>query len=130
MAQKHRSEHRVAGVVWPQPKEMGWISEEIQEQACEKQRTRFRETSGLVSLVGVLLKKCSNFVQKPPPFSQCRGGPPVMNVTAALNSRYTCRAFKPQPLEKDTILAILEAAKRPPSWANTQPWEIFVPGGE
>src|SRR5659263_197783 len=76
MAQKHRSEHRVAGVVWPRPKEMGWISEEIQEQACEKQRTRLRETSGLVSLVGVLLKKCSNFVQKTPPFSQGPGGPP------------------------------------------------------
>lgn len=53
-----------------------------------------------------------------------------MNVTEALNSRFTCRAFKPQPLEKDTILAILEAANRAPSWANTQPWEIFVAGGE
>ena len=28
----------------------------------------FRATAGLASLVGVLLKKCSNFVQKTPPF--------------------------------------------------------------
>ncbi|MDO8736002.1 MAG: nitroreductase [Thermoleophilia bacterium] len=53
-----------------------------------------------------------------------------MNVSDALNSRYTCRAFKPQPLDKEIILAILESANRTPSWANTQPWEIFVTGGE
>jgi len=52
-----------------------------------------------------------------------------MNVTEALHSRYTCRSFKAQPLEKEKILAILEAANRAPSWANTQPWEIFVAGG-
>ncbi|MFA6000754.1 MAG: nitroreductase [Thermoleophilia bacterium] len=53
-----------------------------------------------------------------------------MNVTETLNSRFTCRAFNSRPLEKDTILAIMEAANRTPSWANTQPWEIFVAGGE
>lgn len=53
-----------------------------------------------------------------------------MKVTEALNSRFTCRAFKSQPLAKETILEILEAANRTPSWANTQPWEVFVAGGE
>ncbi|VVB86381.1 Coenzyme F420:L-glutamate ligase [uncultured archaeon] len=53
-----------------------------------------------------------------------------MNVTEALNSRYSTRAFKPDPVDKETILNILEAATRAPSWGNTQPWEIFVAGGE
>jgi len=52
-----------------------------------------------------------------------------MNVTEALESRYTCRAFKPEPVPKATITEILEAANRTPSWANSQPWEIFVVGG-
>lgn len=53
-----------------------------------------------------------------------------MNVTDALNSRYSTRAFKPDPVDKETITKILEAATRAPSWGNTQPWEIFVAGRE
>src|SRR5450756_1322988 len=53
-----------------------------------------------------------------------------MNVSEALNSRYTCRAFKPDPVGRETTLKILEAATRAPSWANTQPWEIFVAAGK
>jgi nitroreductase len=53
-----------------------------------------------------------------------------MNVTEALNSRYSTRAFKSDPVDRNTILKILEAATRAPSWANTQPWEIFVAGGD
>lgn len=53
-----------------------------------------------------------------------------MNVIDALNSRSTIRAFNPDPVGRETILKILEAATRAPSWANTQPWELFVAGGE
>ncbi|MCX5991977.1 MAG: nitroreductase [Chloroflexi bacterium] len=53
-----------------------------------------------------------------------------MNTIDALNSRYCCRAFKPDPVSKETVLKILEAATRAPSWANTQPWEIYVASGE
>ncbi len=53
-----------------------------------------------------------------------------MDVTDALYSRYSARAFKPDPIDKETITKILEAATRAPSWANTQPWEIFVAGGD
>jgi nitroreductase len=31
---------------------------------------------------------------------------------------------------QETLEAILSAALRTPSWANTQPWEVFVAGGE
>jgi nitroreductase len=53
-----------------------------------------------------------------------------MDVTQALKSRYTCRGFKPTPVLKETLLEILDAAHRAPSWADTQPWEIYVATGE
>lgn len=52
-----------------------------------------------------------------------------MNVTDALNSRFTCRAFKPDAVERETVIKILEAATHAPSWGNTQPWEIFIADG-
>jgi nitroreductase len=52
-----------------------------------------------------------------------------MNVSESLQTRRSCRAFKPVPVDSETLLAILNDALRTPSWANTQPWEIFVAGG-
>lgn len=52
-----------------------------------------------------------------------------MDVTDALNSRFTCRAFKEEPVSKEVLLKIMKDATRSPSWANTQPWEIFTAGG-
>ncbi len=53
-----------------------------------------------------------------------------MDVIEALKSRVSIRAFTPQPVSKETVLKIMEAATRAPSWSNTQPWEIYVAGGE
>jgi len=53
-----------------------------------------------------------------------------MNVTEALNARRSTRAFLPTPVEKDNLSAVLEAAARTPSWANSQPWEVFVATGD
>jgi nitroreductase len=52
-----------------------------------------------------------------------------MNVTDALQSRYTCRAFTSEPVDRGTLLSVLEAANNAPSWGNTQPWEIYVACG-
>jgi len=52
-----------------------------------------------------------------------------MNVIEALNARHSTRAFLSTPVEKDKLTAILEAASRTPSWANSQPWELFVATG-
>ncbi len=52
-----------------------------------------------------------------------------MEVTDALKRRYTARAFKPDPIDRNTLERILEAALKAPSWANTQPWEIYVASG-
>jgi len=53
-----------------------------------------------------------------------------MDVVCALNTRFTVRAFKPDPIDRGTLERIMEAALKAPSWANTQPWEIYVAGGE
>jgi nitroreductase len=53
-----------------------------------------------------------------------------MDVGDALRARRTVRAFLDRPVPRQTLEAILSDALRTPSWANTQPWEIFVAGGE
>lgn len=53
-----------------------------------------------------------------------------MNVGEALNARQCVRAFKPDPVSRETVVAILESASRTPSWANSQPWQVYVAGGE
>jgi nitroreductase len=53
-----------------------------------------------------------------------------MDIIDALNSRFTVRAFKPDPIDRGTLEKLIEAALRAPSWANTQPWEVYVAGGE
>jgi nitroreductase len=35
-----------------------------------------------------------------------------------------------RPVPRESLETVLEAALRTPSWANTQPWEIYVAGGE
>jgi nitroreductase len=53
-----------------------------------------------------------------------------MNVIEALAKRRSVRAFLPAPVEREKLIAIFEAAARTPSWANSQPWEVFVATGE
>ena len=53
-----------------------------------------------------------------------------MDVVDALSTRFTVRAFKPDLVDRKTLEKVMEAALRAPSWANTQPWEIYVAGGE
>jgi nitroreductase len=53
-----------------------------------------------------------------------------MDVGDALRVRRTVRAFLSQPVPRETLEAILTDALRTPSWANTQPWEIFVAAGD
>ena len=53
-----------------------------------------------------------------------------MDVIEAINSRRSVRAFKPDPVPRETLQAIMQAALRAPSWENSQPWEFAVLGGE
>lgn len=53
-----------------------------------------------------------------------------MNVTDAINTRLTARAFLDTPVDGRVIREILETAKRAPSGGNLQPWRVWVVGGE
>ena len=53
-----------------------------------------------------------------------------MNVLEALTKRTSIRAFLPANVEPEKLAAVFEAAIRTPSWANSQPWEVFVATGE
>ena len=53
-----------------------------------------------------------------------------MKVTEALAARRSIRAFLDKPIERETLNAIFEAAARTPSWANSQPWDVFVATGD
>jgi nitroreductase len=53
-----------------------------------------------------------------------------MDVIKAIKSRYSARVYKPNPVPKEVLAELMEAALRAPSWANTQTWEFAVVGGE
>jgi nitroreductase len=46
-----------------------------------------------------------------------------------LRERYSCRAFKPDPVPYATIEHLLTAAQRTASWCNSQPWQIVIASG-
>jgi nitroreductase len=52
-----------------------------------------------------------------------------MNVSDAITSRQSVRAFTDQPVELATIREILELAGRTPSGSNLQPWKVHVVTG-
>lgn len=49
-----------------------------------------------------------------------------MKVSDAIASRKTIRAFKPDPVPRATVEAILTLAARAPSGGNLQPWRIYA----
>ena len=53
-----------------------------------------------------------------------------MDVFEALRQRHSVRVFRSDPVPADLAKEITEAALRAPSWANTQPWEVFAVAGE
>jgi nitroreductase len=53
-----------------------------------------------------------------------------VNVSDALATRMSCRAFLPTPVPEATVRAILDAAKQSPSGGNLQPWRVYALSGE
>lgn len=43
-----------------------------------------------------------------------------------VNSRYSCRAYTPQPVSREMVLAVLDTARLAPSACNRQPWLFIV----
>ena len=50
-------------------------------------------------------------------------------LSELLNARYSCRAFQSRPVDRASIIALLELAQRSPSWCNTQPWQVYITEG-
>ena len=48
------------------------------------------------------------------------------SVDAAIESRFSARAFLPTPIARETIEDILRVARRAASGTNTQPWKVYV----
>jgi nitroreductase len=48
------------------------------------------------------------------------------SVEAAIESRFSARAFLPEPVPRQMIMDILRIASRAPSGTNCQPWKVYV----
>ena len=53
-----------------------------------------------------------------------------MNVDEALTSRRSVRAFKSDPIPRETVAHILQVACRAPSGTNCQPWLVYAVTGD
>jgi len=53
-----------------------------------------------------------------------------MEILEGIKTRRSIRGFKRQPITRDVMQKILEAASNSPSYTNTQPWEVVVVSGK
>jgi nitroreductase len=51
-------------------------------------------------------------------------------VEKLLAARYSCRAFKPDAVPRETIERVLAAAQKTASWCNSQPWQVAIFSGD
>ncbi len=51
---------------------------------------------------------------------------PELTLLKGINTLRSVRQFKPDPISRDVIRPILEAASKAASGSNTQPWEFIV----
>jgi len=52
-----------------------------------------------------------------------------MKLEEVVRNRKSVRAFRADPVPRETISKVIELARWAPSWGNTQPWEIVVADG-
>ncbi len=50
-------------------------------------------------------------------------------VEATLKDRFSCRAFRPEPVPRAIIERILTMAQRSASWCNSQAWQLHITEG-
>jgi nitroreductase len=50
----------------------------------------------------------------------------IENIEALWRARSSRRAFRPEPIARDTLRALFAAAQQAPSWCNVQPWRVAV----
>jgi nitroreductase len=54
----------------------------------------------------------------------------IETLERLLAARFSCRAFRPDPVPRDVIARVLDAAQKTASWCNSQPWQVAVLSGE
>ncbi len=54
----------------------------------------------------------------------------ILVLEELLDERFSCRAFKPDPVPRPLIERVLKAAQRTASWCNSQPWQVVIASGE
>ena len=52
-----------------------------------------------------------------------------MEIIEAILARHSVRDYSSRPVDKETVMKILDVAGRSPSGGNGQPWEVFVASG-
>ncbi|WP_158966911.1 nitroreductase [Chachezhania sediminis] len=50
-------------------------------------------------------------------------------LDALFAARFSCRGFKSDPVPRAEIEAIVDTARKVPSWCNAQPWQLVVTSG-
>ena len=53
-----------------------------------------------------------------------------MDVAETIEKRKSIRAYKQQQVPRELIKEIIDTAVRSASWANSQPWEFVIAGGQ
>jgi len=53
-----------------------------------------------------------------------------MEILEGMKTRRSIRGFKPNPVPREVMEKILQAASNSPSYTNTQPWEVVVVSGK
>jgi nitroreductase len=53
----------------------------------------------------------------------------LITLSRLLAERYSCRAYRPDPVPRPVIEQMLAVAQMSPSWCNSQPWQVIVTEG-
>ncbi len=56
--------------------------------------------------------------------------PRIDTLDEILNDRYSCRAFRPDPVPDTVLERIVATARHVPSWCNAQPWQVTITRGD
>ncbi|WP_370615684.1 nitroreductase [Mumia qirimensis] len=53
-----------------------------------------------------------------------------MQLSDVLAQRWSCRAYRAEPVPDETLRDVLSLAQRTASWCNTQPWHVHLLSGD
>ncbi len=53
-----------------------------------------------------------------------------MDAIECIKTRMSIRKFRPEPVPKELLIEVIEAAQRSPSYKNSQPWELSIVSGK